>query len=107
MHQSWMFLASAILCELIATLCLKKTNGFVNSKYLLGSVIGYPAAFICFGFSLKGIEVSIAYAVWSAIGIIGTTVLGATLFGESLSHFKIACMLLIICGIIGLNVARS
>ncbi|WP_348228680.1 DMT family transporter [Trichocoleus desertorum] len=106
MHQSWVFLASAILCELIATLCLKKTNGFVNSKYLLGSVIGYPAAFICFGFSLKGIEVSVAYAIWSAIGIVGTTILGAALFGESLSNFKMACILLILFGIIGLNVAK-
>ncbi|MBW4489825.1 MAG: multidrug efflux SMR transporter [Trichocoleus desertorum ATA4-8-CV12] len=106
MSQSWIFLAFAIICELIATLCLKQTSGFVNSKYLLGSLIGYPAAFICFGFSLKGIEVSIAYAIWSAIGIVGTTVLGAVLFGESLSNFKIACICLIIFGVIGLNVAK-
>lgn len=53
------------------------------------------------------IEVSIAYSIWSAIRIVGTTVLGAVLFGESLSHFKIVCMLLIIFGIIGLNFAKK
>ena len=74
--------------------------------YLIGSAIGYPLAFGFFGFSLKQIEVSIAYAIWSGIGVIGTSILGAMLFKESIGIIKMVCIALITIGLIGLNLVK-
>ncbi|MFW6357688.1 MAG: DMT family transporter [Chroococcales cyanobacterium] len=105
--MSWLFLIFAIVFEVTATMFLKKTNGFTNLTYLPPVIFGYPMAFIFFGFSLKAIEVSIAYAVWSAIGVVGTTILGILYFQESASLLKIACIILIVLGIVGLNLAET
>ena len=45
------------------------------------------------------------YAIWCAFGIIGTTILGAFLYGDALSPQKIACIGLIGAGVIGLKIA--
>lgn len=104
--MDWIFLFIAIACEIFGTTCLKLGNGFTNSFYTVGAAIGYPLAFIFFGLSLKSIEVSIGYAVWSGVGIIGTSLLGSILFQEYLSQTKILFIVLIFLGVIGLNLSK-
>lgn len=104
--MSWGFLLVAIACEIFATICLKLSDGYSRPMYLFGAVIGYPLAFVFFGFSLKEIEVSIAYAIWSGIGVIGTSILGAMLFKESIGFIKMFCIALITIGLVGLNMVK-
>lgn len=105
--MAWLFLLLAIASEITATSCLKLTNGFSNPAYLLGSLIGYPVSYLCFGLSLKQIEVSTGYALWSGIGVVGTAILGTILFHEKLSVEKLICFALITCGVVGLNWAKQ
>jgi multidrug transporter EmrE-like cation transporter len=101
--MAWLFLLGAIVCEVFSTTCLKLTDGYTKPIYLIGSIIGYPMSFIFFGFSLKEIDVSLAYAVWSGIGVVGTCILGCILFSENIGLHKIICIALITLGIVGLK----
>jgi len=55
------------------------------------------------GIALKTIPVGTGYAVWTGIGAAGTALAGMVLFGESTSVVRIACILLIVVGIVGLK----
>ncbi|HEY9802473.1 MAG TPA: SMR family transporter [Leptolyngbyaceae cyanobacterium] len=73
--MSWLFLFLAIACEIFSTTSLKFANGFSKPIYLIGAFIGYPLAFSFFNLSLRNIEISIGYTVWSGVGIMGTSLL--------------------------------
>lgn len=107
LNMAWLFLLLAIACEVFATTCLKLADGWTKPVYLIGSAIGYPLAFFCFSLSLKQIEISVAYAVWSGIGVTGTSILGVLLFHEGMGLQKVICIALITGGIIGLNFGKG
>ncbi len=102
-HRNELFLFFAIISEILATTCLKMTNGSLKSIYLIGVVIGYVLAFGFLSIAIKTIDISIAYAIWSGLGIIGITIIGILLFNESISSFKIIFIGAILIGVIGLN----
>ena len=43
------------------------------------------------------------YAIWTGIGAVGTALLGMLLFGESTNPARLACLALIVAGIVGLE----
>ncbi len=55
------------------------------------------------GLALKTLPVGTAYAVWTGVGTVGTAILGIILFGESTAALRLACIGLIIAGILGLK----
>jgi len=57
--------------------------------------------------SLRALPVGTAYAVWTGIGAAGTAVVGMLFLGESASPARIACIVLILCGVIGLKLAAG
>lgn len=103
-YMAWFFLMIAGIFEIIWTIGLKYTEGF--TKFIPSSItlIAMVLSFWCLSISLKSVPLSIAYAVWSGIGIVGTVVFGIMWFGESGSITKIICITLILAGILGLRV---
>ena len=57
------------------------------------------------GLSLKTVPFGTAYAVWTGIGAAGTMIIGMVAFGESTDIFRVACLTLIIAGMVGLKLA--
>ena len=55
------------------------------------------------GLALKTLPVGTAYAIWTGIGTVGTVALGIVLLGESASALRLACIGLIVIGILGLK----
>jgi len=55
--------------------------------------------------SLKSPPVGTAYAVWTGVGAVGATILGIALFGEPATPARLACIALIVLGILGLKLA--
>ena len=102
-HKKELLLLLAIISEILATTCLKMTNGSFKSIYLIGVCIGYVLAFGFLSIAIKTIDISIAYAIWSGLGIIGITMIGILLFNESISLLKIIFICAILVGVIGLN----
>ena len=55
------------------------------------------------GLALKTLPIGTAYAVWTGIGAVGTAILGIALFGDPAGVARIACIGLIVAGIVGLK----
>lgn len=81
-HFSYVFLALAILSEVIATTALKATAGFTRLWPSLLSVAGYGAAFYCLSRTMDHIPVGVTYAIWSGAGLVLITLLARLLFDQ-------------------------
>jgi quaternary ammonium compound-resistance protein SugE len=55
------------------------------------------------GFALNVLPLGTAYAVWTGIGTVGTAILGILLYGEPATAARLACIGLILAGIVGLK----
>jgi small multidrug resistance pump len=58
---------------------------------------------IGFNMSLAKINVSVAYALWSAFGTFFVTVVGIVCFHEAIDPVKFLCIAMIVAGVMGLN----
>lgn len=104
--MSYLYLAAAIILEVIATTLLKVSNCFSKLGIGLISLICYGICFYVFSLALKEIDLSIAYAVWSGVGIIATSIIGVLIWNESISLFQAFGIFLIIVGIVIVNLAK-
>jgi small multidrug resistance pump len=99
--MGYLFLAIAIVAEVIATTALKFTTGDGNKilPYTL-VVIGYVTAFAMLSQSLaKGIPLGIAYAIWAAAGVVLVVIISWLLFKESLTWVQLVGMALVVAGV--------
>lgn len=103
--MSWLYLALAIVFETIGTTLLKLSNGFSVLIPSVGTVFSYIFSFLFLSYALKTIDVSIAYAVWGALGILLISTIGVIFFHEQLSLIKIVSIILIVLGTIGLRLS--
>ena len=103
MTTPWIYLFVAGCLEVVWALGIKYTDGFskpVPSVITVGAMI---TSVWLLAIALKSIPVGTGYAVWVGIGAVGAAIGGVILFGESKSLPRIACILLIIAGVVGLK----
>ena len=93
--MNWLFLFLAIIFETAGTACLKMTDGFTVLLPSIGTVIGYILCFYFLSLAFKTIDISIAYAVWGALGIVLVSLIGFFFFHETFSFWKILFMAVI------------
>ncbi len=105
--MAWVFLAIAIVAEVVGTLLLKASDGFSKLWPSIGVVIGYGTAFTLLALALKKIDVGLTYAVWSGVGIVGAAVGGWVFFGQSLSKMTLLGMAIIIIGVVVMNLGGT
>ncbi|MEQ1720184.1 MAG: SMR family transporter [Nitrosomonas sp.] len=102
--QPWVFLSIAIISEVIATSCLKASEGFTRFWPSVVVVIGYLLAFYLLSLTLKTIPVGIAYAVWSGVGMILIAMVGWLFLGQKLDMPAIIGLVFIITGVMVINI---
>ncbi len=68
--KNWIFLAIAIVGEVVATSAPKSSEGFTRPLPSVVVLVGYGVAFYCLSLALKTIPVGIAYAIWAGLGIV-------------------------------------
>lgn len=101
--MAWTILFVAGLMEIGWAIGLKYTDGFTR---LLPSVLTLTcmlASIVLLGLAVKTLPIGTAYAVWTGIGAVGTAVLGIILFGDPATALRLACIGLIVAGIVGLK----
>jgi small multidrug resistance pump len=93
-------LGFAIICEVIGTSLLMKSEQF--SKWLPTLLMGvfYIAAFYLLSVSLKEIPLGIAYALWAGLGIVLTALIGSFVFKQTLDPAAIIGISMIVGGVI-------
>jgi quaternary ammonium compound-resistance protein SugE len=92
------------LLEIGWAIGLKYTEGFTRLMPSVLTIASMVASVALLGLSLKTLPVGTANAVWTGIGSVGTAILGIWLFGDPATALRIACIGLIVAGIIGLKV---
>ncbi|WP_432222395.1 DMT family transporter [Flavobacterium sp. TMP13] len=101
--KNFLFLGIAIICEIIATTALKKSAEFTKLLPTVITIIGYFGAFYFLSFAIRTIPVGIAYAIWSGVGIVLITIVGAIFFKQIPDLPAIIGLAFIIVGVLILN----
>ena len=101
--MAWVFLFVAGLFEIGWAIGLKYTEGFTRPMPTALTVASMIISLGLLGVALKTLPVGTAYAVWTGIGTVGTALLGIWLLGEPATAMRLACIALIVGGIIGLK----
>ncbi|OXG03081.1 small multidrug resistance pump [Flavobacterium araucananum] len=102
--KNFIFLGLAIIFEIIATSALKKSEQFTQLIPSIITIAGYFAAFYFLSFAIRTIPVGIAYAIWSGVGIVLITVIGAIFFKQIPDLPAIIGLVLIMIGVVVINV---
>ena len=102
--MGYVYLAIAIVAEVIATSALKASDGFSKLIPSVIVAIGFGVAFYCLSLVLKSIPIGVAYAIWSGLGIVLISVAGFVIFGQKLDLAAIIGIVLIISGVVVMNV---
>ncbi len=101
--MSWVYLFIAGLFEIGWAIGLKYTEGFTKLVPTIWTAAAFLASIGLLGIALKTLPVGTAYAVWTGIGAVGTAILGVYLLGEPATVARLACISLIVAGIVGLK----
>ncbi|GEM90589.1 DMT family transporter [Oceanithermus desulfurans] len=98
--MAYLYLALAILAEVVGTSALKAAEGFARPLPTLIVALGYGAAFYFMSLTLKTIPLGVTYAVWSGVGIVLITLAGWRLYGQAPDAAAVAGMALIVLGVV-------
>ena len=101
--MAWTYLFFAGLFEIGWAIGLKYTAGFSRLAPSVWTAASMVVSLFLLGLALKHLPVGTAYAVWTGIGTVGTAILGIALFGEPATALRLACIGLILAGIVGLK----
>jgi paired small multidrug resistance pump len=102
--MAWTALVFAGLLEVVGVLGmnrLKEKKDKLSFLLLLG---GFAASFLLLSIAMKSISMGTAYAIWTAIGTVGGTLVGMLFYGESRQVRRIFFLALVVGAVIGLKV---
>ena len=104
----WLFLAGAIITEVLATTALKLSEGFTKLVPSIVVVVGYIAAFGLLSQALtRGMTIGVAYGVWAAVGVALVAIVGAAFLGESMTWVQVGGIALVIAGVLALELGAA
>lgn len=101
MHH--LYLLFAIAGELIGSSLLKASEGFPKLYPSVGVILTFTFSFFFLSLSLKTIPLNTAYALWSGLGIIATTIISVLIWKEKINGASILGIVLILAGVVILN----
>ena len=100
---AWLVLVAAGVLEVVWAIGLKYAEGFTRPVPSLVTLAAAAASFWLLALAIRVLPVGTAYAAWTGIGAVGTAALGMLLFGEPATAARLACIAMIVAGIVGLK----
>jgi quaternary ammonium compound-resistance protein SugE len=101
--MAWVLLGLAGLLEIAFALSLKASEGFTRLGASALTIAAGVSSVVLLSLALRTLPVGSGYAVWTGIGAAGTAILGIALMGDSAAPARLACIALILAGVIGLR----
>ena len=101
--MAWLLLLAAGAVEIVMAIALKYAEGWTRP---VPSAVGIAAALVSIfllTLAVRHLPAGTAYVIWTGIGAIGTALAGIALFGESASPMRLACIAVIVIGVMGLK----
>jgi quaternary ammonium compound-resistance protein SugE len=105
--MAWIYLLLAGLFEIGFAIGLKYTEGFTRLWPSVWTVTTAAISLWLLTQALKVIPVGTAYAIWTGIGAIGVATIGILVFSDSASPARLACIALIVAGVVGLKLVSA
>lgn len=104
--MAYILLGLSIITEVFGSTMLKLSNGYSRKLPILGVIVGYGLCFYLFSLSLLEFPLGFAYAVWSGLGTVLTTMVGFFIFKDKINRQGIFGILLVLVGIILINMTK-
>lgn len=102
--MAWVYLVAAGILEIGWAIGLKYTDGFTKPVPSVLTGTAMAVSMFLLALAARELPIGTAYAVWVGIGAVGTAILGIALLGEPRGAARLACLGLIIAGVIGLKI---
>lgn len=103
--MSWVYLFLAGLFEIGWALGLKLSEGFTKPWATGFTIVSLVISMSLLGMALRTLPLGTAYAIWTGIGAVGIAIVGMIWFGDGVSAARIACIAMIVIGIVGLKLS--
>jgi small multidrug resistance pump len=105
--MAWLLLILAIFLEVSGTINMKLSHGFTRPVPTVLMFVFYGLGFIPLNLALRRLDVSVAYAVWSGLGMVIVTTIGVLFLKEPANTLKLISAALIILGVVGLSLSGT
>ena len=99
----YVFLAGAILFQVIGTMVLPLSENFSKPLPSIVSIVAYVSSFYLLTFALDSIHIAIVYATWSGLGIFLISILGYLIYGQALQWQSMLGLCFIVVGVMLVN----
>ncbi|GAX18405.1 hypothetical protein FisN_2Lu031 [Fistulifera solaris] len=103
----WIFLIASILLECLDTTVSKLARDQESTPLFFLACSLNLISMYGINISMTRLPVSLAYTVWTALGTLVVTLIGAACFQEPMGMWQIACLTMITVGVIGLNLQEE
>ena len=103
MIKTYLFLFSAVFCEVAGTMLLPATQNFTRLVPTSILAVCYLLAFYLLTFVVNKLPIAIVYATWSGLGIFTIAILGYIFFKQNLSWQAVLGLFFIVLGVILVN----
>ena len=107
MEIAWILIVIAGLLEPCWIYTMERSDGFRDVRWTVLTVIVVIVDLYLLSVAMQTIGTGMSYAVWTGIGAVTTFLMGIVLFRESASWIRVACIFVIIAGIVGLNIVSG
>lgn len=105
--MAWIYVLLAGLFEVVWAIGLKYTDGFSRLWPSVGTLAAMAVSIVLLAMAVKTLPIGTAYAVWTGIGALGAVALGIVLFGDPATPMRLACVALVLVGIVGLKLTAG
>jgi quaternary ammonium compound-resistance protein SugE len=105
--MAWVYLVIAGILEIAWAIGMKQSQGWTKLWPSVWTLVTMIISFWLLSLAMARLPAGTAYAVWTGIGAAGTAILGMIIFKEPASAARIACIGLIVAGVIGLKIATK
>lgn len=105
--MAWVLMFLAGLFEIGWAVGLKYTEGFTRPLPTVLTAGSMIVSLVLLGLALRSIPLGTGYAVWTGIGTVGTVIFGILFFAEPATAARLACVGLILAGIVGLKLLST
>ncbi|MGB3688875.1 MAG: multidrug efflux SMR transporter [Jannaschia helgolandensis] len=105
--MAWIYLALAAVFEVAFAVSMKMSDGLTRTGPTVITIISVIVGLWLLALAMRDLPVSVAYPIWTALGAIGTIVLGWLWLGEAFTPLKVVSVALIVAGVAGLKVSAG
>lgn len=101
--MAWLALVGAGFCEIFGVIGINGASSRKGWRYVALMLVSFVCSFSLLSYAMTSIPMGTAYAVWTGIGTVGSTLTGMLLFGERKEAKRLLFIAMILVAAIGLK----